>query len=326
MHPVEHTRILTPGTFLVLCILALLTGVYFIDPPLNGALRPAAFVLVSLLVLALLIRELAARRQTEKAAHRAQSLNLELDERVAERTRQLETANRKLAAEITERERSTEELRLLAAHLQSAREEERIAMAREIHDEIGTLMTAIKMDLAFLHKEINGSNPPKAPETIRAEINATTKLVDNAIRTVHQIVIELRPAVLDHLGLRSALEWQVQEFRARNKIECGFNSDLAELQLDKERSTAVFRILQEALTNVARHAAATRVDVRLHEQDRQLIMQVQDNGKGISDLQLWDNGRFGLLGMRERAHIFGGDVNVHGTPGHGTTVTVRIPV
>ncbi len=258
--------------------------------------------------------------------HKAQSLNEELDQRVAQRTLELANSNRNLETEIAEHQRTNEQLRLLAAHLQSAREEERIRIARELHDELGTLMTAIKMDLAFLNKQITGSSPPKSPETLHEEIRATTELVDGAIRTVHQIVVELRPAVLDHLGLRAALEWQVQDFQTRTSIECQFRSDLDSAHLDPERSTAIFRILQETLTNVARHAHATHVDASLKEQDGHLILEVRDNGLGISEEQITNTNRFGLLGMRERAQIFGGDVVIHGAPGQGTTVTVRIPV
>jgi signal transduction histidine kinase len=244
--------------------------------------------------------------------YRAQLLNEELDQRVAQRTLELERAN--------------QQLRLLAGHLQSAREEERINVAREIHDEIGTLMTAIKMDLAFLGREISGNGSKKSPDALGEEISATTKLVDDAIQTLHEIVRELRPGVLDHLGLRAALEWQMQEFQERAKIECYFTSDLDELGLDSQRSTAVFRILQEVLTNVARHAQATRVEASLQKEDNDLILEVRDNGKGISEAQVSSVGRFGLLGMRERAHVFGGDVVIRGSPGEGTAVTVRIPV
>ncbi len=244
--------------------------------------------------------------------HGAQSLNEELDQRVAQRTLELESAN--------------QQLRLLAGHLQSAREEERINVAREIHDEIGTLMTAIKMDLAFLGREISENGAKKSPDALREQISATTKLVDDAIQTLHEIVRELRPGVLDHLGLRAALEWQMQEFQERAKIECQFTSDLDEIELDPQRATAVFRILQEVLTNVARHAQATRVEASLRKEANDLILEVRDNGKGISEAQVHNVGRFGLLGMRERAHVFGGDVVIHGSPGEGTVVTVRIPV
>ncbi len=237
----------------------------------------------------------------------AQSLNEELDQRVAQRTLELENAN--------------QQLRLLAAHIQSAREEERTRIAREIHDEIGTLMTAIKMDLAFLVRE---NDSIKSPDVLREQLGATTKLVDEAIESVHQIARELRPGVLDHLGLLAALEWQMQEFQERSKIECQFTSALDEIDLDSACSTAVFRIMQEALTNVARHAQATRVQVSLRKEDGHLILQVRDNGKGIPPVP--DTNRFGILGMRERAHIFGGDVVIQGAPGQGTVVTVRIPV
>ena len=257
-----------------------------------------------------LARRAALAVDNARLYHKAQSLNEELDQRVAQRTLELETANH--------------QLRLLAGHLQSAREEERIKIAREMHDEIGTLMTAIKMDLAFLGHEIDGTGPAKSPDALRAEIRATMKLVDDAIESVHQIVRELRPAVLDHLGLRAALEWQMQDFEERSKIECRFSSDLDELDLDPERATAVFRIMQEALTNVARHAQASRVDASLRKEDNHLILDVRDNGVGISGAP--DVTRFGILGMRERAHVFGGDVLINGSPGEGTIVTVRIPV
>lgn len=257
-----------------------------------------------------LARRAALAVDNARLYHTARSLNEALDQRVAQRTLELESAN--------------QQLRLLAAHIQSAREEERTRIAREIHDEIGTLMTAIKMDLAFLGREISENGAKKSPDALREEISATTKLVDEAIESVHQIARELRPGVLDHLGLRAALEWQMQEFQERAKIECQFNSDLDEINLDPARSTAVFRIMQETLTNVARHAQATRVETSLGKEDGHLILQVRDNGKGISKVP--DTNRFGILGMRERAHVFGGDVMIQGAPGQGTVVTVRIPV
>ena len=256
-----------------------------------------------------LARRAALAMDNARLYHTAQSLNRELDQRVAQRTQELELAN--------------QQLRSLAAHIQSAREDERINIARSIHDEIGTLMTAIKMDLAFLGRSFNGNGSKKSPDELREEINGITKLVDEAIESIHQIARELRPGVLDHLGLRAALEWQLQDFQTRSKIECEFNSDLGEFNLDSARSTAVFRILQETLTNVARHAQATRVEASLRKEGNDLILQVRDNGKGISETP--DANRFGILGMRERAHVFGGDIMFQGAPGQGTVVTVRIP-
>jgi signal transduction histidine kinase len=326
MIPIKHPTYLKFSTFVVLGILALSGGVFFLIPPSNDAVRPVAFALLALLVIVLVIRETTEHTRAENAAHKAQSLNAELDRRVAQRTHELENANRELEAEIADHQNTTEQLRLLTAHLQSSREEERVRIAQEIHDEIGTLMTAIKMDLAFLSKEIAGKGGTRSPEKLCEEIGDTTKLVDNAIQTIHQIVLELRPAVLDHLGLRAALEWQIREFQKRTKIECRFDSNVDELHLDAERSTALFRILQETLTNVARHAQATRVEGSLQEQEHHLILTVHDNGTGISEEQISSTHRLGLLGMRERAHIFGGEVVLDGAPGEGTTVTVRIPV
>ncbi len=160
----------------------------------------------------------------------------------------------------------------------------------------------------------------------KAEIDSTTRLVDDAIQTMHHIVRELRPEVLDHLDLRSALEWQVQEFQSRTRIESNFYSELDELNLDPERSTALFRILQETLTNVARHAQANRVQATLKKVDGQIVMQVRDDGKGIPDDRVTNSQTFGILGMRERARALGGDVDIESLPDHGTTVTVHIPV
>ncbi|HEX7586869.1 MAG TPA: response regulator, partial [Anaerolineae bacterium] len=238
----------------------------------------------------------------------------------------LQIANAKLEAEIAERKLANEQLRLLAAHNVSALEEERTRIAREIHDGIGTLMTAIKMDMVFLGRGIGEIGAPQSPDALREQIGATTKLVDEAIQALHEIVHELRPGVLDHLGLRASLEWQMQEFQERTKIECQFTSDLDELEPDPARATAVFRILQEVLTNVARHAQATRVEASLRQPSNELILQVHDNGKGISETQVSDAGRFGLLGIRERVHVFGGSVVIRGSPGEGTDITVRIPV
>jgi C4-dicarboxylate-specific signal transduction histidine kinase len=163
MDSIKRISYLSPSTFLVLGVLALATAAYFATPALYVSVRAGAFALVGGLVIILVVREFTERRRMEAAAQSARTLNEELDERVALRTRELETANRRLATEIVDREHATEELRLLAAHLQSAREEERITMAREVHDELGTLMTAIKMDLAYLTKEITNSSRPKSP-------------------------------------------------------------------------------------------------------------------------------------------------------------------
>jgi signal transduction histidine kinase len=273
-----------------------------------------------------LAASLALALENARLYREARALNEELDQRVAQRTSELENVNRQLESAVAQHQRATEQLRQLAAHIESAREEERIRIAREIHDELGTLMTAIKMDLAFLRREIGGDGAPQSPQALREQIHATTKLVDNAIESVHQIARELRPGVLDHLGLRAALEWQMQEFQSRAKIECQFCSDLDELPVEPAHATAVFRILQEALTNVARHAQATRVEASLRKESTCLVLQVRDNGKGFSKAQIANGHALGLLGMRERALAFGGEVFFQTAPGQGTVVTVRLPL
>ena len=238
----------------------------------------------------------------------------------------LQLANEKLETEIVERGRANDQLRLLAAHLLTAREDERTRVAREIHDEVGQMMTGIKMDLAFLDGKLAGNGPEPSPDNLRDQIRATTKLVDDAIATMHTIVYQLRPGVLDHLGLCAALKWQMDEFQKRSQIECQFDCALDQVIPDSARSTALFRIMQESLTNIARYADATRVHASLRKENGQFILQVSDNGKGISEHEIANGKTFGLIGMRERAHAFGGDMMIQGSLGAGTVITVQIPV
>jgi signal transduction histidine kinase len=270
-----------------------------------------------------LARRVALAMDNARLYRESHELNEELEHRVVSRTIELQNANQKLQTEISERKRVNDQLRLLSGHLENAREEERIRIAREIHDEIGQVLTAIKMNLSLLGRElVEGSTG----DGVQEEIGSTTRLVDDAIQTMHHIVRELRPEVLDHLDLVSALEWQIQEFQSRTKIESRFDSELEELDLDPERSTALFRILQETLTNVARHAQASLVLATLRQVDQQLVLQVRDDGRGISPDGVTNMQTFGILGMRERARAFGGDVDIQAVPGHGTVVTVYIPV
>jgi PAS domain S-box-containing protein len=229
--------------------------------------------------------------------------------------------------DITERKQAEEELRssreqlrALSAHLQSIREEERALIAREIHDELGQELTGLKMDLSWLIKRLPGDQ-----EILVKKTESMSKLVDNTIQSVRRISTKLRPGVLDDLGLTAAIEWQAQDFQNRTGIECEFNSNLREVDLDRDRSTTVFRILQETLTNVARHASATRVNICLKEEEATLVLIVEDNGRGITKSEIFDPKSFGLLGMRERALVFGGEVEIRGTAGRGTTVTLKIP-
>jgi PAS domain S-box-containing protein len=215
--------------------------------------------------------------------------------------------------------RSFEQLRALTARLQSVREEERARMAREIHDELGQALTAIKIDLASLVSEL----PAEQTQALRKQ--SIMKLIDETIQTVRRISTELRPGILDDLGLVAAVEWAAEEFQARTGTKCQISLPRADLALDPERATALFRIFQETLTNVARHAHATEVNVRLAYDRCDVSLEVRDNGKGISEEQLTAANSLGLLGMLERALLLGGELTISGVPGKGTTVRVRIP-
>jgi len=217
-------------------------------------------------------------------------------------------------------ERSLQQLRALSARLHSVREEERTRIAREIHDELGQALTGLKMDLSWLARHL----PADAPE-LQRKVESMSQLVDATIHVVRRISTELRPGVLDDLGLLAAIEWQAHEFQTRTGIRCRLRARREDLDLDADRATAVFRIFQETLTNVARHARATEVVVRLDVGEQQLTLEVKDNGIGISAEALADPHSLGLLGMRERALVFGGRLDVRGEPGRGTTVTVTIP-
>lgn len=251
-----------------------------------------------------------------------------LELRVEQRAAVLEKVNIELRQEIAERERvegelrkSLEQLRALAARLQSVREEERTMVAREIHDELGQACTAIKMDLASI-----GRKTTKRQSRLRARVDSATLLVDQMISTLRKIASELRPRTLDDLGLAAALEWQAQEFQSRTGIRCGLVLPEEQPVLDSERSTAIFRIFQESLTNVARHSQATIVEARLETQKDHLILQVHDNGKGFDAEQADSRATLGLLGMRERAILLNGELKIEGVPGSGTTLTLRIPL
>jgi PAS domain S-box-containing protein len=217
-------------------------------------------------------------------------------------------------------QRSLEQLRALTARLQRVREEERTRVAREIHDELGQALTAIKIDLANLISELPAEQ--KQPSS-RAE--SILKLVDETILAVRRISTQLRPGILDDAGLGAAIEWAAEEFEARTGTKVRLDLPEGDLAADRERATALFRIFQETLTNVARHANATEVNVRLARENGHFVLEVRDNGKGISEDQLAEGGSLGILGMRERALLLGGELTIHGEPGRGTAVRVRIP-
>ena len=230
-----------------------------------------------------------------------------------------------MVTDITDRKESAErlkasrqELRDLSRHLETVREEERTSIAREIHDELGQTLVTLKIYITWLLKQTG-----KVAEDQTKPIYA---LVDSAINTVMRLSTELRPAVLDDLGLAAAVEWQINEFKKWTALEYHFVSRPARIILDKESSTALFRITHEAITNVIRHAKATRVDILLQKKRGTVELSISDNGKGITDAEIRAKRSFGLIGMAERAHLIGGEVNIEGKPASGTTVKVTLPV
>lgn len=221
---------------------------------------------------------------------------------------------------------SREQLRALAAHLQSVREEERKRITREIHDELGQSLTGFKMDLAWIRNRLQGRDASGEREAILEKIRAMGALLDETAGLVRRLCTELRPGILDDLGLTAAIEWQVREYQNRTGIPCHVSISADDAGLDAEKSTALFRIFQEMLTNVARHARATRVETRLEIEDGNIVLEVRDNGKGIREPERNGRKSLGLLGMRERALIMGGGVHISGEPGVGTTVRAIIPL
>lgn len=216
---------------------------------------------------------------------------------------------------------SHEQLRALSTYLQSVREEERTRIAREVHDELGQALTSCKLDLSWIAHQL-----PREQKPLLEKTRALSAHIDATIQTVRRISTELRPGVLDHLGLAAALEWQAHEFQNRTGIRCDVRSAIHEAQLDSDLSTTFFRIFQETLTNVIRHAGATQVSVHLKEINGRVILEVKDNGRGITPDEVFNTKSMGLLGMRERAALLGGSFEIGRLPrGPGTRVSVSIP-
>jgi PAS domain S-box-containing protein len=228
------------------------------------------------------------------------------------------TAEKKVQEEL---ERSREELRNLSTHLQSVREEERARVARKIHDELGQALTALQMDLSWLDSRL-----PANSKAIREKTQSMSGLVDATIESMHNITTQLRPSLLDDLGLPAAIEWQAADFQKRSGIRCHAQIKCANTAISKELATAVFRIFQETLTNIARHSKATLCKVNLTESEKELCLDVTDNGVGITPWQVDEPGSFGMIGMRERAHLWGGTVHVRNVKPSGTMVRVLIPL
>ena len=268
------------------------------------------------------MRDIASRKKSEMALRKART---ELENRVFERTAELVRSNRRLNSEIAERaqaqealQESQEMLRQLVAHQDRIRENERKRIAREIHDELGQHLLVLRIDVSMLGRAEN--EHPKLGERIEAILQH----IDATMKSVRAIINNLRPSVLD-LGLYAALEWQAEEFQRRSGIACDLVAEDDDLELDDSVSTVLFRIVQEALTNVLRHAKASRVHIELKRRSGDLIMTIADNGVGMQLSQKSEQSSFGLVGIRERLHILGGELNVDSNQS-GTTLTVTLPL
>jgi two-component system sensor histidine kinase UhpB len=211
-------------------------------------------------------------------------------------------------------------LRELATHLQSIREEERTMIAQEIHDELGQVLTALKIQVSLLANKLNQDQEP-----LKQKINSLSAMIDSSVESVQKISAKLRPGILDELGLIAAIEWQAEEFEKLTNLKCSIILPKEELILEKDKSTAIFRIFQEALTNIIRHSQATRVQVSLMNFKSNISLEIKDDGRGITQDQIKDFKSLGIHGMEERALVFGGQVTIEGISGKGTTVKVEIP-
>jgi PAS domain S-box-containing protein len=235
-----------------------------------------------------------------------------------------------IGQDITERKRAEEHVRAaseqpraLSARLQSAKEEEDIRIAREIHDEMGSTLTSLRWEIETLDKTIEDE---ERLQPLRAKIAEMLSMTDTTIGAMRRIASELRPSVLDDLGLVEAIEWQAQEFQKRTGILCRCNCSLEKLAFNSEQSTAIFRVLQEALTNVMSHAGATTVEIAARIDGGEFVLTISDNGRGITEREKSGRLSLGILGMRERAHLIGGEFEITGVEGKGTVVSVRVHI
>ena len=269
--------------------------------------------------------DVTRREEAEKALR---EINIDLENRVEQRTAELKEINKKLRQEIKERgkiekelERSREELRFLSEHLQRTREEERLSIAREVHDELGQLLSVMKIDASFL-----GQNLPKRLSHIKKQTESFERQIDGAIQAVRDICSRLRPSILIHFGLSETIEWYMKDFQKRTNLNCISQIDVDVPVEETELSLVLFRILQEAMTNIIRHAEATEVKVTLTVNDNDIVLEVRDNGRGITTDQMMKPQSFGIIGIRERVRFWGGSSIFKGNPDKGTTVIISIPL
>jgi signal transduction histidine kinase len=248
-----------------------------------------------------LLRDITERKRAEEALKQSHDL---LERKVAERTAALR--------------QSREQLRHLARHLQQTQEQERTRIAREVHDELAQLLTGLKIGVSWLSTHL-----PATPASWQQHLTTMNSTIDALFQATHDIATRLRPRVLDNLGLVAAIHWQTQEMCLKSNL--AYKLLLPEtIRLDAAQATAIFRIFQEALTNVVRHSAARQVTVRLEQYADAVLLEVSDDGKGFCPQPLSSHS-FGILGMRERVRLWNGEVTITGKPGSGSTVTVRLP-
>jgi len=236
--------------------------------------------------------------------------------------------SRSTVTDITGRKRAEQKLRDLTAHLQSVREEEKTSIAREIHDDLGGTLTALKIEAYWLAEGLSAN---KETTTLLGHTGEMSQLIDNATGVLRRIITGLRPTILDDLGLLAALEWQAMQFHKHTGIECrvncvGATNEARAKALDKPRSIALFRIAQEALTNVARHSGASRVEIEFFHSDTEVLMSIIDNGRGMMEVRADASTTFGMLGMSERVEQLGGKISFDTPPGGGFNVTVILPL
>ena len=275
---------------------------------LNGSLFPVEVVLTLIPlqgkeILYTSWRDITKRKEAEAKAEQARE---ELEQRVQERT-----------AELNE---SRENLRRLSGYLQSAREEERTRIAQEIHDELGMGISTTKMDLTWMASRI-----PRKFQDLIGESHVISERLDGILQSIRKICSDLRPAILDHFGLEAAIEWQASEFQKRTGIACTCTVEPKAAVTQGDLASALFRILQEALTNILRHASATEAQVSLRNRKGVISLTVVDNGLGITPEQASRTDSFGLMGIRERVYVWGGDMSINGISGKGTRLIVTIP-
>jgi PAS domain S-box-containing protein len=221
---------------------------------------------------------------------------------------------------------TTQQLRALSARLQAAREEERTLIAREIHDELGSALTGLRWGLESLQQDLSKGANRSNEQQFSGKVEQMIKLTDDTVGTMRRISSDLRPSILDDFGLLAAIEWQAEQFEARTRIVCHVECSIENRRFTQGQSTALFRVFQEALTNILRHANAKVVRVTMSDEAGTFVLRIADDGKGISEAETGGQGSLGILGMRERVHLIDGEIEITGVKGQGTEILVRIPL